>query len=167
MMAIRVQQGVGAVLVILACATTPASAQQTSAGPPFVTAGAFWALSVPDLDAGIRWYSETLGLSVVMRPPPEDKARVAVLEGNGLIVELLQLADALPLSRAAPGVAADYLVHGYFKAGIVVEDFDATLTALRERGVEIAMGPYPARAGQRANVIVRDHAGNLIQFFGR
>jgi hypothetical protein len=27
-------------------------------------------------------------------------------------------------------------------------------------------GPYPARPGQRANVIVRDNAGNLIQCFG-
>jgi hypothetical protein len=58
-------------------------------------------------------------------------------------------------------------VHGYFKAGIVVDDYDTTLEALRARGVEIAMGPFPARPGQRANVIVRDNAGNLIQFFGK
>jgi lactoylglutathione lyase/glyoxylase I family protein len=133
----------------------------------FSTTGAFFALSVPDLEASVRWYSEKLELKVIMRPPPEERAQVAVLEGNGLIVELLQLADALPLSRAAPNVTADYLVHGYFKAGLVVNDFDHTLEMLRARGVEIAMGPFPARQGQRANVIVRDNAGNLIQFFGR
>jgi hypothetical protein len=37
---------------------------------------------------------------------------------------------------------------------------------LEARDVEIAFGPYPARADQRANVIVKDNAGNLIQFFG-
>ena len=35
------------------------------------------------------------------------------------------------------------------------------------RGAEIAFGPFPARDGQRANLIVRDNAGNLIQFFGK
>ena len=136
-------------------------------GPVFTTTGAFFALSVPDLDASIRWYSEKLGLSVVMRPPREEKSEVAVLEGNGLTVELLRMTDAVPLSRAAPGLSANYLVHGFFKAGIVVDDFDRTLETLRARGVEIAIGPFPARPGQRANVIVRDNGGNLIQFFGK
>lgn len=139
-----------------------------SSGPAvFTTTGAFFALSVPDLEASIRWYREKLGLEVILRPLPEEKSRVAVLQGNGLTVELLQLADAVPLSQAAPAVTANYLVHGYFKAGLVVDDFDHTLETLRARGVAIAIGPFPARAGQPANVIVRDNAGNLIQFFGR
>jgi len=41
------------------------------------------------------------------------------------------------------------------------------LEVLRARWVDIAMGPFPARGGQRANVIVRDNAGNLIQLFGK
>ena len=40
------------------------------------------------------------------------------------------------------------------------------LAALKARHVDIAYGPYPAQANQRANVIVRDNAGNLIQVFG-
>ena len=75
--------------------------------------------------------------------------------------------DALPLRRAAPSVTAAYQVHGPFKVGFVVDDFDATLALIEARGVEIAMGPFPARVGQRANVIVKDNAGNLIQVFGR
>jgi hypothetical protein len=58
-------------------------------------------------------------------------------------------------------------VHGIFKAGVVVDDYDVTLATLRARGVDIAIGPFPARNGQRANFIVRDNAGNFIQFFGR
>ena len=57
--------------------------------------------------------------------------------------------------------------HGIFKAGVIVEDFDRMLAALKARQLEIAYGPYPARANQRANVIVRDNAGNLLQFFGK
>ena len=128
--------------------------------------GAFFALSVADLAASEKWYSERLGLSVVMRTPKQDKASAVVLEGDGLIVELIQHDDAVPLARAAPAVKSTMEVHGIVKAGVIVADFDRTLAILRERKVEIAFGPYPARPGQRANVLVRDNAGNLIQFFG-
>jgi catechol 2,3-dioxygenase-like lactoylglutathione lyase family enzyme len=134
--------------------------------PVFETRGAFFALSVADLDASARWYADKLGLSVVMRPPKQDKSAVAVLEGGGLIVELLQRDDATALRQAAPSATESYQVHGIFKAGVIVDDLDATLTALRSRGVEIAMGPFPASKEQRANAIIRDNAGNLIQFFG-
>jgi catechol 2,3-dioxygenase-like lactoylglutathione lyase family enzyme len=149
---------------LVACAAPVRASAQSR--PVFETRGAFFALSVADLDASSRWYAEKLGLSVVMRPPKQDKSAVAVLEGGGLIVELLQRDDAAPLRQAAPSVSANYQVHGFIKAGVIVDDLNATLTALRARGVEIAMGPFPASKEQRANAIVRDNAGNLIQFFG-
>ena len=46
-------------------------------------------------------------------------------------------------------------------------DFDKTLAILKARNVPIAFGPFPARPNQRANVIIRDNAGNLMQFFGQ
>jgi catechol 2,3-dioxygenase-like lactoylglutathione lyase family enzyme len=149
----------------LAALTAPLRADAQSR-TVFETRGAFLALSVADLDASTRWYSEKFGLSIVMRPPKQDKSAVTVLEGGGLIVELLQRDDATPLRQAAPTATASYLVHGFFKAGVIVDDLNATITALRARGVEIAMGPFPASKEQRANAIVRDNAGNLIQFFG-
>jgi catechol 2,3-dioxygenase-like lactoylglutathione lyase family enzyme len=142
-------------------------AADSRAAPPFKTVGAFFALSVADLQASAKWYSEKLGLRVVMDAPKRDKVAVTVLEGGGLIVELIQHDDALPLSNAAPAVPDRQLVHGIFKAGVLVEDFDKTAAMLRARDVEIAYGPFPAREGQRANVIVRDNSGNLIQFFGK
>lgn len=129
------------------------------------TSGAFFALSVDDLDASAAWYAEKLGLAVVLRSPPGSDPAVVVLEGGGLIVELVHHRDA----RSAPGTSSGAerdLVHGYFKAGAIVADFDKTVHVLRARGVEIAFGPFPPQADQRANVIVRDNAGNLIQLFG-
>lgn len=128
--------------------------------------GAFVAISVADLDASARWYSEKLGLQVVKQEPKRDGAAVVVLEGDGLIVELIQLDAAQPLSKVAPGVTKPDLVHGISKAGILVEDFEQALATLRARKVEIAYGPFPARPGERANVLVRDNSGNLLQFFG-
>ena len=155
------------VLIWLTVAADSASSPQaSSAGQPIVTAsGAFFGLSVADVQASSRWYSEKLGLHVVMQLPKRDKVAVVVLEGGGLMVELIQNDDAVPLRQVA--AKDNTLVHGIFKAGAVIADFDRTVATLRERGVEVAYGPYPAKADQRANIIIRDNAGNLIQLFGQ
>jgi len=90
-----------------------------------------------------------------------------VLEGGGLTVELIQHDDAVSLGQVAPQVKDRLFIHGLAKAGVIVTDFDGTLERLKARGVQIRYGPYPARANQRANAIVEDNAGNLIQLFGQ
>ena len=134
--------------------------------PPLTTTrGAFIGVSVANLDASVRWYSEKLGLDVVMRPPKIEKSTAVILEGGGLIVELMHHDDAVPLSTAAPAITRNFLVHGIFKSGIIVDDFDKSIEQLRARGVTIAIGPFPATAEQRANAIIRDNEGNFIQLF--
>jgi catechol 2,3-dioxygenase-like lactoylglutathione lyase family enzyme len=127
--------------------------------------GAIFALSVPDMEASVKWYSEKLGLKVAMQV--KDKVSVTVLAGGGMIVELVHSDEAMPLSKAAPAIKEDVQVHGFFKAGILVEDFDKTLKTLQARNVQIAYGPYPAKENAMKNVIIRDNAGNLIQLFGK
>jgi catechol 2,3-dioxygenase-like lactoylglutathione lyase family enzyme len=135
--------------------------------PVLQTSGAFFALSVADIKASTDWYQQKLGLKAVMQRPMQDKVAVAVLEGGGLIVELIEHEGALPLAKAAPTVKDNTFVHGIFKVGVVVDDYEKTLAKLKSRGVEIAYGPYPTKADQRANVIVKDNEGNLIQVFGK
>ena len=155
------------VAIGLLFSATVAGAQQGATSPAFTTAkGAFLGVSVGDLEASVRWYSEKLGLRVVMRPPKIEKSTAVILEGGGLIVELMQHDDAVPLATAAPSVSRNYMVHGIFKAGVIVEDFDKAIAELRARGVPIAIGPFAATAEQRANAIIRDNAGNFIQLFG-
>ena len=124
---------------------------------PFkVLTGAFFAVSVPNMEESIRWYQEKLGLSVSFETEGGG-VQVRVLDGGGLTVELIRDPVAQP-----PGVTR----HGFFKAGIAVKDFDRTIEELRARNVDIAFGPFPATSTQRANVIIRDNSGNLIQIFG-
>ena len=151
--------------LVLALATAVPTAGQKPE-PLFRTSGAFIGLSVPDLQASIKWYSDKLGLQITMQEPKRDKASFAVLEGGGLIVELVQLDDAKSLKQVAPSVTDRPFLHGPFKSGMIVEDYERLLGTFKERGVEIAYGPFPARDRQRANVIIRDNAGNLIQIFG-
>jgi catechol 2,3-dioxygenase-like lactoylglutathione lyase family enzyme len=148
-------------LVCIACLAfaLATSVQAKDQNLPFKpVTGAFVALSVPNMDESVRWYSEKLGLSVVFQAPGE--VSVTTLEGGGLLVELIHDPSAQPRPPRPD------LVHGPFKAGFMVKDFDRTLESLRARGVEIAFGPFPPQNNQRANVIIRDNAGNLIQIFG-
>jgi len=127
---------------------------------PIKTSGAFFALSVADLAASTRWYQEKLGLAIELEVPKQNGVAVTVLGGGGLVVELLQDDQA-----HAGDPAGAQRTHGFYKSGVMVKNFDKTLAALRERGVEVAFGPFPATATQRANVVLRDNAGNLLQMF--
>jgi methylmalonyl-CoA/ethylmalonyl-CoA epimerase len=153
------------ILASVMCLSVVAIAAQQNT-TPFTTRGAFIGVSVADMDASVAWYTDKLGLTVVKRHPRVERSEAVVLEGGGLVVELMKHDDAVPLVKAAPAITRNYLVHGIFKAGIVVDDFDTTITRLKARGVQIAIGPFPATKEQRANAIIRDNAGNFIQFFG-
>jgi catechol 2,3-dioxygenase-like lactoylglutathione lyase family enzyme len=153
--------------LVLGAPTLARSNAPADEAPVLTVGGAFFAVSVGDMKASAAWYHEKLGLQVVMRTPKAEGVAATVLEGGGLIVELIQHDDAAPLSRGEPRVRDRTLVvHGLVKAGVIVADFDASVEALRRRGVQIRYGPYPPRDGQRANVIIEDDGGNLIQIFG-
>ncbi len=150
----------------LALAGTSAAARgqatpNAEPGPFAGATGAFIALSVPDFEASAAWYAEKLGLRRVMTIPRMGQiVGGAALEGDGILVELLQH-DA-----ARPGTTPSELTHGIAKAGLMVADFDRTVAALRARGVTFFAGPYPARPGQRPNVMFMDNAGNMLQILG-
>ena len=87
------------------------------------------------------------------------------LSGGGLELELLSHAQATA-PRDPMDMSAKVMTRGWMKVGLHVTNFDATIAALRSRGIEIVNGPWPPRTDQRANAMIRDNAGNLIQIFG-
>ena len=123
--------------------------------------GAFFAVSVNNIDESTRWYADKFGMRVIMQQPKVDKAAVAILEGGALTVELVQLDGASPSWRSPERA------HGIFKTGVVVDDLNGLIAQLKTKGVEIAYGPFPAQGNIKSNVIVRDNEGNLIQLFGK
>jgi len=133
-------------------------------------AGAFFAVSVGDVDVMASWYRDQLGLHSVSQGAlvrDSVRFRFALLEGDGTIVELIQRSDARPLSAFAPAAEGAYQVHGFFKTGLHVRDVDAMHDRLRARGVAIAYPLGPTKDIPLRSFAVRDPEGNLLQFFGR
>ena len=144
--------------------TTPDSTQDTIVGR---SVGAFFALSVADVNMVSRWYQEKLGFKVLSQGEAPNKiAKFAILEGDGTLIELIQHREAKPLSVAAPGVKSAYQIHGIFKVGMVVKNLDALYQEVKRRGVPIAYELMRAKDVPMRSFSIRDAEDNLIQFFG-
>jgi catechol 2,3-dioxygenase-like lactoylglutathione lyase family enzyme len=145
--------------------SSPPQGARATGDPPFTAVeGAFFALSVQDLDASARWYAEKFDLKAGAKSSFGDASSV-LLSGHGLEIELLSFRNSVaqrnpfdPNEKERP--------RGIVKVGFRVRHLDATLAALRARGVDVMLGPFPPRRDQRANAVLRDNAGNLIQIFG-
>jgi lactoylglutathione lyase/glyoxylase I family protein len=155
------------IITVVLCLSVYAGAQSP---PPFAAArGAFLALSVADVDASAKWYVDKLDLKIVKhqsRSPAGDSV-ATILEGRGLIVELIQHVNAKPLRQAAPALSRTFEIHGIFKTGLVVDDLDATLAEFRRRSVDVAFETFQDEALGYRTFAIGDNAGNFIQFFGK
>ena len=137
--------------------------------PVTAVQGGYIALSVADLDASAKWYTDTFDLAIAKNhsQSPDKKSTATILSGHGLIVELIQHADAMPLRQAAPSLSRSFQIHGIFKSGVVVDDLDATFKELTARKVEMAFPIFTDEALAVRTFAIRDNSGNLIQFFGK
>lgn len=144
-----------------------AKAAESSAVPYGRALGAFFALSVADVNATAAWYRDNLGFHVLRQgEAPNGIAKFALLEAEGTILELIAHRDAQPRSVAAPGFSEAHKLHGIFKVGLNVTELDKVYRALKDRGIPIAYDLMPARDVPLRSFSVRDAEGNLVQFFG-
>lgn len=118
-------------------------------------------LSVPNLEASRRWYSEMLGFE------PEKElfieqipARVAFLRRGAFRLELFEVvgAQALPEERRQPHT--DLRTHGTKHLAFVVPDVDQAVEALRARGVRVLLHQ---RIGGEPMAFICDNAGILLE----
>jgi methylmalonyl-CoA/ethylmalonyl-CoA epimerase len=130
-----------------------------------VTAVDHVGIAVPDLDAAIAWYAETLGLVAThVETNEEQGVREAMLSApgdGGAAVQLLAplRADspiAKFLDRSGPGIQ---------QMAYRVADIDAACAVLRDRGVRLLYDtPRRGTANSRINFLhPRDAGGVLVE----
>jgi lactoylglutathione lyase len=102
-------------------------------------------LSTDDLDESIRFYTETLGMSLKFR----DGAHFAALDGGPVTLAL--------------ATEVDHPIPGQVVVGIKTHDVDAAAEAVEAGGGRIVKGPYND-AHERC-AVVYDTKGNGIVFY--
>jgi catechol 2,3-dioxygenase-like lactoylglutathione lyase family enzyme len=114
-------------------------------------------LTVADIDATLRFYTEVLGMSVQRFGTPE-KPRVALCFGNQKIN--LHAADAIPdpnVLKPTSG-SADFCL-------ITAESIEAWISHFAKHGVAIIEGPVmrTGATGKIRSIYVRDPDLNLVE----
>ena len=122
-----------------------------------------FAISVPDLEETIRWYSDIFGFTVIDRSIiPGPGIKVSHMQGVGFILEIFEApgAASLPEDRHIPN--RDLMTHGNKHMSFGVPDGPKAKKELEDLGVEIAM---VAEVDGTYGVFIRDNTGNLIEIF--
>lgn len=123
------------------------------------------AISVPDLEQAIDWYGRVLGFAVEHRfSIAAANAEAAMLQRDGLRVEIFEVAGAaaLPEDRRSPHT--DLLTHGHKHVAFQVPDSDRILESFQRSGIDVAL---VVREAFGTACFIRDCAGNLIEFVQR
>ena len=137
----------------------------TSPLTSLVTAVDHVGIAVPDLDAAIAWYADTLGLHAThVETNEEQGVREAMLAAPGDTGAAVQL--LAPLRPDSPiGKFLDRNGPGIQQMAYRVADIDAACAALREKGVRLLYdAPRRGTAGSRINFVhPRDAGGVLVE----
>ena len=117
-------------------------------------------VAVPDLDAAIAFYRDTLGMALLHEEVNEEQGvREAMMGVGDAAVQLLapltpEATIARFLDRSGPGVQ---------QVAYRVDDVDAVSATLRERGLRLLYdAPRRGTAGSRVNFVHPKDAGGVL-----
>ncbi len=127
------------------------------------------AIRVPNLEQTEQWYAQNLGFKEVQRFSSPDLPGIdfAFIERNGFRIDVIGNGVPQRLSPL-PANAEDFKkqlidVQGYNHVGIRVADVDATVAAMRSRGVKIIIEPEDVPIIRTRLAHVQDNSGNDVE----
>ncbi len=122
-----------------------------------------WGVSVPDIEASIKWYSEVLGFTLESNVfLPQAHSTVAFMYYNDYRLELFEVegAQSIPAGRSIPN--EDLKTHGNKHQAFSIKDIHKFVDYLKSKNVVIAKDVF--QVGADYVVFINDNAGNLIEF---
>ncbi|MFC1946102.1 VOC family protein [Chloroflexota bacterium] len=119
-------------------------------------------ISVPDLEASIKWYQEMLGFTVTDRVEiAEARAKIAFLSHGEFSIELFEVEGAAPLPESRRHPNQDVATHGTKHIAFEVADLGSLMEELKQRGVDVAMDIFDV--GDKSVAFIRDNSGILLE----
>jgi catechol 2,3-dioxygenase-like lactoylglutathione lyase family enzyme len=117
-----------------------------------------------DVDRGLAFYRDLLGL-VEMDQKPEVKPRfLKVADGSGPVPQMVVLVPHPDPHGAFPGQKPDRTLH-HMAFSVAADRYDELESACREAGLEVRGGVHPVLEGVRT-FYVDDPDGNEVEIIG-
>ena len=136
------------------------AAQNSFAYEPY-----FSAVVVRNIGVSKSWYQSVFGLKVKTESHDiQGGYKVAILESENLLVELMELRGSLSRDTLVANKVAGTQIRGHFKIGFKVDNIDACLKKLSQLQIEVPH-VWEDKVSRKRNFIIKDPDGNLIQFF--
>jgi len=121
-------------------------------------------ITVPDLNAAVRWYEDKLGfVRLAVLPQADGTPLQALLVRDTNLIELVAGQEGSrpgPVRMAAAEMPDAIAVD---RVPILLDDIDGEISALAEQGVEVVSGPRDAKRRPLRVGIVRDLNGLSIE----
>lgn len=126
----------------------------------------FFAISVADVTESAEWYKRIFSLKETADLKAEDgNVHTKILESDFYLIELSQHKTGKSLREAAPQIERNYLLHGFFKVGFYVKDFDAAINFLKENNVQFFGRIIEDEKHGIKFTLIKDNSGNILQVF--
>jgi methylmalonyl-CoA/ethylmalonyl-CoA epimerase len=119
-------------------------------------------ISVPDLEASVKWYENMLGFKLEKSMDVEPlKAKIAFLTNGSFRIEIFQVSGAKPLPPDRRQPNTDIGTHGVKHLAYEVKNVTAFMNELKKKGVDVAMDV--SKMENKEMAFIRDNSGNLIE----
>ncbi|OGU37066.1 MAG: hypothetical protein A2068_03270 [Ignavibacteria bacterium GWB2_35_6b] len=128
----------------------------------------FFAISVADVVESAEWYKKIFDLTETADLKADDgSVHTKILESDFYLIELSQHKTGKSLKEAAPQIERNYLLHGFFKVGFYVKDFEAAVNFLKENNVQFFGRIIEDEKHGIKFILIKDNSGNTLQIFAK
>ena len=125
------------------------------------------AISVPDIDESVRWYSDKLSFKLQSRRQVSTGIEIALMEKNGFFIDLIKIPNQRNLEGKPKNPPAHLEVIGIRNMVFYVNDLKAANAQLKAKGVPLIWeSRYIPEIGTSITNF-RDNNGNLIAIWER
>ncbi|MFY0601146.1 MAG: VOC family protein [Cyclobacteriaceae bacterium] len=126
----------------------------------------FSAMIVSDIDSSISWYSNALGFEVINKVEFKERGfKQSNLKKGKILIELIELDNAVSPKDAIPDYSSKTRLIGFFKTGFLVSNFDKWMIHLESQNIKFHGQIVTDEKTGKKMAIVKDPDGNRIQIF--
>ncbi len=124
-----------------------------------------FAISVPDLEASVKWYEDMLGFTFVKNVDiPVLPCRIAFIRKGDFEIEIFEHRETIPMDEARKNPNTDNQTQGNKHMAFYCPDVPALAEALKAKGVEVIIGPQQVE--DTTMCFIRDNSDIIIEFIG-